>query len=94
VAALTVKAKLAGLWIGKTAGLPANLCAPNAARAAAAAAELDRAAGTGNYSNAQHIGVVTPANEREAIKAAIEQFGIEPARLKLTATKISAKYDE
>jgi hypothetical protein len=41
---------------------------------------------------AEHLGTVEAPNEKEAIKFAIEQFRIEPARRnRITVTKISDK---
>ena len=43
---------------------------------------------------AEHLGAIEAANEKEAIKAAIEIYEIEPAcRNRITVTKISDKDD-
>ena len=45
-------------------------------------------------SRSEHIGTVAAANEKEAIKAAIDIYEIEPARRnRITVTKISDKDD-
>jgi hypothetical protein len=42
----------------------------------------------------EHLGTVVAANEKEAIKAAIALYAIEPARRnRITVTKISDKDD-
>ena len=44
---------------------------------------------------AEHLGTVVAANEKEAIKAAIATFQIEPARRnRITVTKISDRDDD
>jgi hypothetical protein len=45
-------------------------------------------------SRSEHLGTVAAANEKEAIKVAIEIYEIEPARRnRITVTKISDKDD-